>query len=415
MNKYIIYTCNVCKRQREFQLDARRPDPVRCNITLHCRGQLSKTGERKTKSSLLTPIVAGLDDYIPRGQQKEVIQTPPPPNPISIFTGKSVISAAVFRREVDTITNRVTFWTYSSDHKRVNVETPVIFNAQYPMNAWVSLSLYEVTPMLLKFKKFVYNVSAGDQLIRGVDNSPTGKNLRFNQHNHIKIILNGVELTPEKYDHSINDQITMTPAITVPNSILEILVWDELPAYVPSEDLLELSFKPLGSSAADVDFRNNTCWGDYYSADFSRINDEYQEQRVLLYCFDMSDLDINKTYGIAKIEMVMANGTRLELLPSEFYIMLGKEPYLFQDKELNAYVWGSKFISQSTMLNFRQSISSGNYEIIVDQEIITQKYNPIDPASPVPHSEVLTQQTSDQQTIQPSAEDLKRKYILGPS
>jgi hypothetical protein len=411
LNKYIVYKCSICQRQTEILLDARRPDPSRCNITLHCRGFLSKVGERSNKGFLFTPLVSGLDDYIPRGQSTTVIPTVTPPNPISIYTGNGVMTAAVFRRDVDPSSRQVTFWVQDINGRRFNVETPNTFNASSPVNSSMILSLYEITPALLRFKRYIFNVTSGDQLIRGIDNSPDGLNLRFDSTNAIKLILNGIDLSPDNYDASISNQITMTPVITIQNSILEVLVWDEIPAIVPTDEFITLNFGPLGSSSTDLSFRDLSCWGDYSCVDFSQIYDT-EGVRTLLYCLDTTELDITKTYGIAKADILSPDGTLQQINPSEFYLMLGKEPFLFQDKELNAFILGSKFLDQTTSLNFQQSIFTGNYELIVDQSLITQKYNPIIPTLPV--SNTVSQVTAVTQTIN-GTEDLKRKYILGPS
>lgn len=409
LNKYIVYKCSVCKRETEILLDARRPDPVRCNITLHCRGTLSRVGERTTKDFLFTPLVAGLDDYVPRGQEVSIVPMTAPPNPISIFTGQGVMTIAAFHRDVDPLSRQVTFWITDIDGARLNVETPSTFNAPSPLNASVVLTLFEITPELLKFKKYVYNVDSGTQLIYGVDDSPEGLNLRFDGTNKIKVFLNGVALSEDRYDRTVDNQLTMTPSITVQNSIVEVLVWDIIPE-TQIGDTVELNFVPLGSSQTDLSYRDMVCWGDYSAVDFSGIY-SYEGQRTLLYCLDTSELNVAKTYGVSKYEAVLANGNRVQLSPSELYVMLGREPFMFQDKELNAFVLGVKFFDPSTMLSFQQSTASGSYQIMIDQTIITQKYNPLVPVIPVSNT---VSDAAVSQTVQ-TTEDLKRKYILGPS
>lgn len=67
LNKFIIFKCDTCNRQSEILIDSKSIDPIRCNITLKCRGKLSRIGESSAKKFLFTPPISGLQNFIPRG------------------------------------------------------------------------------------------------------------------------------------------------------------------------------------------------------------------------------------------------------------------------------------------------------------------------------------------------------------
>lgn len=64
---YIIYKCDTCARETERQQDPRRPDPLRCTITLNCRGKMARSGERGAKKFLFPSTTTSLIDWRERG------------------------------------------------------------------------------------------------------------------------------------------------------------------------------------------------------------------------------------------------------------------------------------------------------------------------------------------------------------
>lgn len=400
--KYIVYECSVCKRETEILLDARRPDPVRCNITLNCRGKLQKTGERASKGFLFTPIVPGLDDYVPRGTDLTIPPVPTVESPITIFTGRGVMTIALV--EHDPVENQSNFLVVDERGDRVVVETRHS-NFNTFVNAYMLLYVYEVTPAMMKYKKYVYDAPNGIQLLRGLDDSYEGKNLRFGPNDTVKVFVNGVETI--SFDRSVANQITLTPAVSTLNSLVEVYVYDELQAVVPEEDLIPLKFRAVGTSNEDLSYRDQNCWGDFHGVEIEG------RRRLLLYCLDTSELDVNKSYGIVKAEMIPASvgSSPIKLRYRDLYFLLGREPFMFQDKELHAYVNGEKLITPSTLLNYRQSTASGEFELVVEHAMVDQVYHPITPIIPVGS---VTEQ-SDRTTSVSGTEELKRKYILGPS
>lgn len=402
-SKYIVYQCGVCKRETEIALDARRPDPVRCNITLNCRGKLQRVGERNTKGFLFTPIVPGLDDYVPRGTDLTVLPVPEVQQPVTIFTGSGTITCALVERDPP-IDNVSSFYVYGEDDSRVMIEARPGSNRTF-INSYMVLYVYEITPTMLKYRKYTYEAPNGIQLLRGLDDSPEGKNLRFQTDDTVKVFVNGVETL--NFDRSVANQITLTPAVTVQNSIVEVYVYDELSTVVPDEDLIPLTFRPLQASNADISIRQKNCWGDFYGVQIGG------KTRLLMHCLDTGELDVNKSYGIVRAEMVPADtsSSPIPIRYRDLFFLLGKEPFMFQDKELHAFVNAEKVMSSSTILNYRQSVASGDYELVIDSTLIDQVFHPIIPQIPVVG---VTEQEATGQTVNGS-EVLKRKYILGPS
>lgn len=68
MSRYSTFTCDTCKRSTDILTDNVRLQLTYCTITKGCSGTLSKSGS--TDVATITPLVAGLPDWYPRGTQK---------------------------------------------------------------------------------------------------------------------------------------------------------------------------------------------------------------------------------------------------------------------------------------------------------------------------------------------------------
>jgi len=415
--KYIIYQCSTCQRQTEILLDARRPDPVRCNITLKCRGKLQKIGDRSNKEYLFTPLVDGLEDYVPRGTISNSIPTPKVVNPITIFTGSStgMLAAAVVRRDPSINGSNNVFYVTDATFQRFDLEQGA---GQLPQASKLLLSVFEVTPELMAFNRYTFSdLKSGTQTVKGIDDSQEGLNLRFTDNDQVAVYLNGISLFEDivgsipdpnniRFIRTIDNEITFSPAITDDNSLAEIIIYDDLAITIPDDQLIQLEFLPL--QASDLTFRDVNCWGDFGAVTVDDI------LRTILFCVDLSGLDTTKSYGVAKAEMVSNLFEKRMINPSEMYLLLGREPFLFQDKELHAFVNGSKLISPSTILNYSQSIGTGAFELVISSDLVQQVYIPMVPSVPVSGAKPATDPLNAAQTVN-GTEDLKRLYILGPS
>ena len=406
LSKFAIYQCDTCDRETEIQLDGNRPDPVRCNITLKCRGKLQKTGERSAKKFLFTPIVEGLEDYIPRGTVATRSVTPTTIRPISIFTGggDGMIAAAAIRRRV--VGSNASFYVITASGDEYHLESQAD-SVLIPQTVTLTMQVFEITPELLQATKFTYNFKNTAQLIQGPDDSIEGRNLRFDGANRIRVYANGVELTASQFDRSVHDQITLTPAVTGQNNIIEVLVSKDIDFLITATQLIPIYFKALIPTVLDdLALRELNCWGNFQTASIDGV------ERVLMYSANFGLLDPDKSYGVSRIDVqASAMAEAVSLAPTEFKILLGREPFAVQDKELYAYLAGETLIVEDSILSYNRSTGTGVLELSIDESALTQIYNPILGSNKVTEAINTASITETAQGITP----VRRKYILGPS
>lgn len=420
-SKYIIYKCDVCSRQTELELDGNRPDPLRCNITENCRGKFSRVGGRSVREFLFTPIVPGLSDYIPRGT---VINPAPQlvvPNPITVFTasGTGIIALSGVQRS-STSTPIV---GYPAGHTEFSIKKDdipgtkiVIENAPIatinPQTSSIRAVLFEISSELLTSSKYTYVIAGPASIVSGQDNSPESKNLRFTEANKIVVYANGIELiyedTPsgrKDYDRRVDNQITFTPTIYDSNNVIEVFVYKDISVAIGNSKQVVLEFNSLVPTIVDsAALRELDCWGNYSSVKINSI------ERFTLFCTDLSQLNINKSYGLAYFEVTSIDSTIHRVKSSEVFILLGKEPFAFRDKELYAYLSGTSLVDLQSILTYKQSAASGELLLSVDETSITQVFNPLILTNPI---ETLNSITTVSTSL-PGSENLNQKYILGP-
>jgi len=463
LTKFIIYQCDTCKRQTETLLDNKRPDAIRCNITYKCRGKLSRIGESSVKKFLFTPPVSGLQDYVPRGTVIPVINAgiSDPDASLNVGSGLGMLTAACLTRNQIGIENH-NFSILDSNN------LPFYFSTESDathlgLGIKVYLNLFQITPSLIQSKTYNYLVSGAIQIIRGPDNSPNSSSLMFNESNSIAVFSNGIKLDPSQYDRTTTkNQITLTPALYESNNVISVVVYNDLTASIGTiNNLTSLKFEVLDPIAArDAAFLSSSVWGDHEAVTIPNTGTRY-----LLSCTDLSKLTKDADYGIASIQCV-ANYTKeaglleigktymiasigstsfvscgsvlnivgqifvatqtgqnsstdpsnkgtaapvIDILPSELMILLGKEPYGFQDKELNAYL---SCASQNLMLSYRQDQTTGNYRVIVAESKLTQLLRPLTPVVNSTSSLFVTPSATG--AVAPPA-NVTRKYVLGPT
>lgn len=408
-SKYIVFKCDVCERETELALDGRRPDPLRCNITLNCRGKFSRIGDRTSREFLFTPLVSGLSDFIPRGT--EIIPAPQlsVPNPITIFTasGDGIVTMSVIRRDV--VGADAIFSVIDENDNSFTIEShPSI--VVIPITSLVRMVLFEISPELLVYKKYIYSLSNSVQIVNGIDDSPEGQNLRFGVSNQIAVYVNGILLDPSAYDRSVDNQITFTPIILETNNIVEVFVYNDLLSSIDNSKKVSLEFRSLRTQIpADLALRELTCWGNYGAVSVD------SQERMLLFCTDLSNLNRNKSYGVSHFEITSTiSGTTRKIKTSEVFIVLGREPFSFRDKELYAYLAGTSLVDLQSILTYKESLASGDIFLTVDDSVITQVYNPIRVSKKIIAITTLTTDAAASGTALEGTEKLKPKYIIGP-
>lgn len=405
--KYIVYQCNVCNRQTELVLDGNRPDPIRCNITQKCRGKFSRVGERSVREFLFTPLVPGLPDYIPRGTA--IIPAPQltVPNPITVFTaaGDGVIALAGIYR-----TNYGGWSDWYVTEKDTGDQVVLESNEfDEPQACSIRAVLFEISAELLTASKYVYEVPGPVSIVGGKDASPEAKSLRFTNSNNITVYVNGIELISSQFDRSVNDQITFTPTIYDSNNVVEVFVFQDFSTAVNHSVHVPLSFNSLISTVThDAALRQLDCWGNYFASKIDGV------ERYTLFCTDLSKLNPNKSYGVKQFEVTdQGNITRI-INSSDVFILLGKEPFSFKDKELYAYLTGTALVDHQSVMTYNQSVATGGLYLTVDSSVITQVYNPIS-TSKIDAAILSTTTVAVSGTALAGSENLDQKYILGPT
>jgi hypothetical protein len=255
----------------------------------------------------------------------------------------------------------------------------------------------------------VYEISGPVSIVGGKDASPEAKSLRFTASNKITVYVNGIQLLDSQYNRSINDQVTFTPTIYDSNNVVEVFVYQDLSASISKSPQVFLEFRSLLSTIpADAALRELDCWGNYLASKINSI------ERYTLFCTDLGKLNPNKSYGVARFEVTDSDNITRIINSSDVFILLGKEPFSFRDKELYAYLAGTSLVEQQSVMTYKQSDASGELYLTVDSSAITQVYNPIS-MSRVNRDIQATAATVIPGTALAGSENLDQKYIIGPT
>ena len=413
-----------------------------------------------------------MQDYIPRGT---VLATTPAvatdPN-ISLDTnaGGMLSMAVLTKTEIDTNTHDYSVLDVNSVPIIINSAVPN--STVLAQNVKILMNVFPISPSVMQYNEYTYLKSGVVQIVSGPDDSPNSSNLRFTVDNKISVYSNGIELAPTAYVVSVpNQDITFTPAIYESNNVVNVIVYNDLTANVSASSIISLEFDVLDPHSnlpppyvSQLAFLNTCAWGNYYAVNIPGIGTRY-----LMHCIDLSALSKDLSYGIEKIQIVVGdvltnagsfvtgqaytitslgspvatdftsvgatsntigllftatgpgigNGTAttantpIDVLSSEINLMLAKEPYDFQDKELNSYLNGIKFDSTFSF-TYGQDLSTGIYRLTAPQSKLTQLLHPLipDPASKPSSTLFAAQSTSGAST---ASSTVKHKYVIGPT
>lgn len=407
--KYVVYECDTCGRQREAILDAHRPDPIRCNITLKCRGKFTRVGEAANKRFLLTPIVQGVTDFTPRGAMRARTISTATIADIPIITSvDNMLTLACLERT--TIGDYDIFTVTKTNDTAFTVDVqPKLFRASH--RGSISLELYEVTPEILSFKNYTFNVKGELSIVTGPDDSVEGKQLRFNSANQVRVFVNGLELSSGEFNRTIDDQVTFTPSIFNSLNIVEVLVYVSSTDLIANAPKVNLTFTPLApSNATGLAARNTCCWGDYAAVNIEGA------VRTFMFCSDLSALNVNSTYRLNKAYATQGISpyATVEIKTDDLNLVLGSEPFSFKDKELGAYLPLKRF-SEGVDLKYQVNSQTGVKQLMVPETQITQTLNLLVPITNYPETTFTDSTTGSLTAIESEgAEILKRSFIRGP-
>jgi hypothetical protein len=291
-----------------------------------------------------------------------------------------------------------------------------------PQTSVVRATLYEISTELLTSSKYIYVISGPVSIVSGQDNSPESKNLRFTSLNNIKVFVNGIEI-PEAtiippqpgFNRSVDDQITFDPTIYESNNVVEVFVYQKTSTLIGNSKQVVLEFRSLIPTVLeDYAFRELDCWGDYSAVKIEDLPPGMSpNERFILFCTDLTGLNINKSYGVASFDVTISS-INYQVKNSEVFILLGKEPFAFRDKELYAYLTGTSLIDNSNVLTYNESVASGSLFLTVDETAIEQVFNPIIPSRTISTVQPIVS-TTVPGTLLAGSENLSQKYIIGPT
>lgn len=376
LKKITVFKCDSCKRSIELELDERRPYPLRCAITYKCPGIYKKIAEKNSRSSLIPPVVFGLQDYIPRGSvisEQPVSATDPL---ISVLAGdKQLVLAATSEKAIENIQGAFDNWATESNYGGINgsyvQDDPLFLYANdiynpnidtQPSNPYhdhvLLLELYELANNSTSYSEYYYVRKNGLTQISGQDDSLERAVLRFeggdnrndNVKDNITVTINGIELprigsaealAQGKYFMSIITEsgeraIKFVPALTESSNAIKIYVYQRAEILSDPEKIKTLVFKGL----LDNDMRRSTnAWGN-----ISQIEINYQQSpnglvdRFLFTCTNLEtieasgELETNNRYIVKSVKAIKSNGTVVLLDPTDIHLLIGQSPYSYVDK-----------------------------------------------------------------------------------
>jgi hypothetical protein len=355
--KVYKYRCNKCERTVELVSDNRRPDPSRCVITEQCRGTLDPLGSRRGDRARLTTPVAELVDRIPRGTTVSITEAAADPTlvTLSTFNNMNGLTIAGPRRTV--VGAEAIYSLQDSAGVSFELERRPA-TAIYEGLSHINMMVYELTAAVLSSQKYTYTFRSIAQLIEGIDSSKEQRLLRFGSLDTLKVLVNGIELSPAAYDRTQGDSIRLTPSITAAEIIIDVYVFKNRAQLITEVSLIKLVFKALTDTIAiDRDLRSGCAWGD-----IARLTTPDSNERALLFCTDLKGLEQRKTYSVARFEAVNTGGGVRVISPSEIWMLLSDAPHSFIDKRLDEVINGISLVQQE--FNFTHDLSEATGDLV---------------------------------------------------
>lgn len=406
---FTVFQCDVCKRQIELENNSERPDPRRCIITNKCTGHLLRVAGRNSRSELFPPVVIGLQDYIQRGSnlaQRAVLQ---PVETANLLTADDQMTmGGVLKREFPVSSGNY-FWAASdSDDVVVDLEATTLA-ADVPTSAVkIRIQLFELTPSILNYRQYTYNRGTGIQAVRGSDDTPDHRVLRFVTTDRVEVFVNGIQLTETQFDRTVDDVVTFTPLLTDSSNVIQAFVFQDIDVLISNATLIPINFSVLNPDVlADIEQRSVNAWGDVLSVA------PIVSTRMLMFSENLGDLTPGKQYGVARVDLVgplIPAGT--EAKASDLRIVLATDPFAFEDKNLYSTISLFTLIDEDAALQFTQDISSGKLSLTVAESLVTTTFERFEIIEYV-DSELLTNANQDETSN--VATPIESPFILGPS
>lgn len=376
IKKITVFKCDTCKRSIELELDERRPYPNRCAITNKCPGIYKKIDEKNSRSSLIPPVVYGLEDYIPRGSsitEAPVAETDPL---ISLLSGsRQLVLAATSKSAIENLQNTFDSWAVENDYGGVGgayVTADRVFlygNDIYGLNGSAQpthpyqdhvllLELYELAVNSTSFAEYYFLRKDGLTQISGQDDSLQRAVLRFdggdnrndNNKDNITVTVNGIEvprvgsaeaISTGKYFMSIVSDsgeraIKFVPSLTESSNAIKIYVYQKPELFSDPEKIKTLVFRGLLDNDAK---RKTNTWGDVAEIQINyQVSPTGPIDRFLFTCDNLEttstsgELESNNRYLVKSVKAIKSNGTVVVLDPTDVHLLIGQAPYSYVDK-----------------------------------------------------------------------------------
>lgn len=376
LKKITVFKCDTCKRSIELELDERRPYPLRCTITNKCPGIYKKINEKNSRSSLIPPVVFGLEDYIPRGSVNTVAPITVADPLVSLLSGnRQLVLAATKKKTIQNLQGTYDNWATESDYGGVAGayvnDDPVFLFANDVYNPALTgqpthpyqdhvllLELYELAVNSTSYSEYYYVRKEGLTQISGQDDSLQRAVLRFEggdnrndtNKDNITVTVNGIEvprigsaeaIATGKYFMSMVTEsgeraIKFVPSLTETSNAIKIYVYQRPVVLSDPDKVKTLVFR--GLQDGDVK-RTTNAWGDIAHIDINyQISPNGLIDRYLFTCTNLettaasSELQTNNRYLVKSVKAIKSNGTVVPLDPTDVHLLIGQAPYSYVDK-----------------------------------------------------------------------------------
>lgn len=410
-----VFQCDVCKRQIELENDAERPDIQRCIITRRCTGHLIPIAGRNNRSELFPPVVIGLQDYIQRGRAVTLRAQLQPEAQVNLLTADDQLTlSGVFKREFPLLSGNYFFSAIDVNDVIVDLEATTLA-ADFPTSATrVRLQLFELTPQILNYRQYTYNRTSGVQAIRGSDDTPDARVLRFVSTDQVQVFVNGIQLEASQFDRTVDDVINFTPLLTDSSNVIQVFVFQDIDTLISTATLIPIDHRVLSDDVlADLQQRSINAWGDVLSLNVEPPAIAPPPPRFLMFSENTGSLVPGKQYGVARVDIVgplVPTGT--EARAADFSFLLATDPFAFEDKNLYSRVMLDDLVDGDSALQFTQDVNSGKLSLTVAESFITTTFERFGVAELLDSDLIINQNRPETSQV---ATPINNPFIIGPS
>ena len=263
-------------------------------------------------------------------------------------------------QSVDAPSERVYFVNENGVNKVLD-RTPLA--ALLPANVTISAVLFELTPPALEYKRHTYVRTERCVYVQGKDDSAAQNQLAFDVSSNVRVFVNGLLLSPDAYDKTVQGTITFTPELNELSLLIEVFVYKSLTQFFTEDAAIRLDFSIMPQYDP---LRIEGAWGDAQRA----------SQYTPLYCVDTTALDRSRAYGLVRFEARDETDT-LVAIDAQGYFLLASPPYAFQDKRLTAVVPVTALTAEGFSLSFAINGETGETNAVIDGETLQPLVRPL--------------------------------------